>query len=196
MQKKLNYFYINYPNNPTGAVATDSFYDELIEFALKNNILIVQDAPYATLIFDQNYKSILQRPNAKKCAIELHSMSKSFNMTGWRLGFFCGAPWAVKALAYIKDNSDSGQFKAIQEAACEGIADIYLAKEISDHYKKRLEKMVNVLKSIGFNVHMPKGTFYLYVNAPVGAENVIFQNAEEAALYLIENYGISTVPLG
>lgn len=192
--KKAKLFYINYPNNPTGAVATDSFYDELIEFALKNNILIVQDAPYATLVFDQNYKSILQRPNAKKCAIELHSMSKSFNMTGWRLGFFCGAPWAVKALAYIKDNSDSGQFKAIQEAASEGIADIHLAKEISDHYKKRLEKMVNVLKSIGFNAHMPKGTFYLYVNAPLGAGNVIFQNAEEAALFLIENYGISTVP--
>ena len=192
--KKAKLFYINYPNNPTGAVANDKFYDELIEFALKYNILIVQDAPYATLVFNQDYKSILQRPNARKCAIELHSMSKSFNMTGWRLGFFCGAPWAVKALAYIKDNSDSGQFKAIQEAAAKGIADMQLAKEISDHYKKRLESMVNVLKSVGFNANMPKGSFYLYVKAPKGADNIIFKNAEDAALFLIENFGISTVP--
>lgn len=192
--KKAKLFYINYPNNPTGAVANDKFYDDLIEFALKYNILIVQDAPYATLVFDQDYKSILQRPHARKCAIELHSMSKSFNMTGWRLGFFCGASWAVKALAYIKDNSDSGQFKAIQEAAAKGIADMQLAKEISDHYKKRLESMVNVLKSVGFNASMPKGSFYLYVKAPKGADNIIFKNAEDAALFLIENFGISTVP--
>tara|TARA_B100000927_G_C16445442_1_gene461551 strand:+ start:349 stop:1569 length:1221 start_codon:yes stop_codon:yes gene_type:complete len=191
---KAKLFYINYPNNPTGAVATDEFFDEIIEFAIKYNILIVQDAPYATLVFNENYKSILQRPNAKKCVLELHSMSKSFNMTGWRIGFFCGAPWAVKALAYIKDNSDSGQFKAIQEAASIGISNMNLAKEISFHYKNRLDKMVKILKSVGFNAHMPKGTFYLYVKAPVGANGNRFNNAEEAALYLIENYGISTVP--
>ena len=84
-------------------------------------------------------------------------------MTGWRIGFFCGAPWAVKALAYIKDNSDSGQFKAIQEAASIGISNMDLAKEISFHYKNRLDKMVKILKSVGFSAHMPKGTFYLYV---------------------------------
>ena len=115
-------------------------------------------------------------------------------MTGWRIGFFCGAPWAVKALAYIKDNSDSGQFKAIQEAASIGISNMDLAKEISFHYKNRLDKMVKILKSVGFSAHMPKGTFYLYVKAPAGANGNSFNNAEEAALYLIENHGISTVP--
>jgi LL-diaminopimelate aminotransferase len=187
-------FYINYPNNPTGAVATDEFYDELIAFAQKHNILIVQDAPYATLVYDSPRKSILQRPGAKECALELHSMSKAYNMTGWRLAFFCGAAWAVDALAMIKDNCDSGQFKAIQHAACAGIADKSLAEEIRDHYEKRLHRMVELLQEAGFDAKMPGGTFYLYVKAPKGAGDVIFSNAEEASLYLIENFGISTVP--
>jgi LL-diaminopimelate aminotransferase len=187
-------FYINYPNNPTGAVATDAFYDELIAFAQKHNILIVQDAPYATLVYGAERKSILQRPGAKECVIELHSMSKAYNMTGWRLAFFCGAAWAVDALATIKDNCDSGQFKAIQHAACAGIADESLAEEIRDHYEKRLIRMVEVLKGAGFDAKMPGGTFYLYVKAPKGAGGVTFANAEEASLYLIEKFGISTVP--
>ncbi len=187
-------FYINYPNNPTGAVATDGFYDELIAFAKKHNILIVQDAPYATLVYDGTRKSILQRPGARECAIELHSMSKAYNMTGWRLAFFCGAEWAVNALATIKDNCDSGQFKAIQHAACAGIADESLAEGIRAHYEKRLRRMVEVLKGAGFDVRMPGGTFYLYIKAPKGAGDVEFANAEEASLYLIENSGISTVP--
>lgn len=187
-------FYINYPNNPTGAVATDAFYDELIAFALKHHILIVQDAPYATLVYDGPRRSILQRPDAKKCSIELHSMSKAYNMTGWRLAFFCGAEWAVHALATIKDNCDSGQFKAIQKAACAGIADESLAEGIRSHYEKRLRKMVEILRNAGFDARMPGGTFYLYVKAPKGAGDVIFSNAEEASLYLIETVGISTVP--
>jgi len=187
-------FYINYPNNPTGAVATVEFYDELIAFAKKHNILIVQDAPYATLVYGGDRISILQRPGAKECCLELHSMSKAYNMTGWRIAFFCGAPWAVDALANIKDNCDSGQFKAIQHAACAGIADASLAEGIRDHYEKRLRRMVEVLQEAGFNATMPGGTFFLYTNAPKGAGDVEFANAEEASLYLIENQGISTVP--
>ncbi|MEN8255334.1 MAG: LL-diaminopimelate aminotransferase [Verrucomicrobiota bacterium] len=187
-------FYINYPNNPTGAVATDGFYDELIAFAKKHNILIVQDAPYATLVYDGKRTSILQRPGAKECCIELHSMSKAYNMTGWRLAFFCGAEWAVDALATIKDNCDSGQFAAIQKAACAGIADESLAEGICTHYERRLRKMVEILKGAGFDARMPGGTFYLYVKAPKGAGDTTFANAEEASLYLIENHGISTVP--
>ncbi len=187
-------FYINYPNNPTGAVATDEFYDELIAFAKKHNILIVQDAPYATLVYNGKRTSILQRPGAKECCIELHSMSKAYNMTGWRIAFFCGAEWAVNALANIKDNCDSGQFKAIQKAACAGIADESLAEGIRSHYEKRLRRMVEVLREVGFDAQMPGGTFFLYTNAPKGAGDVDFANGEEASLYLIENVGISTVP--
>ncbi len=187
-------FYINYPNNPTGAVATDEFYDELIAFAKKYNILIVQDAPYATLVYDGKRTSILQRPGAKDCALELHSMSKAYNMTGWRLAFFCGASWAVDALANIKDNCDSGQFKAIQKAACVGIADESLAEGIRVHNETRLRRMVEVLREVGFDAKMPGGTFFLYIKAPRGAGEVTFENGEEASLYLIENFGISTVP--
>ena len=121
-------------------------------------------------------------------------MSKAYNMTGWRLAFFCGASWAVDALATIKDNCDSGQFIAIQKAACAGIADERLAEEIRAHYEQRLRNMVEILKGAGFDARMPGGTFYLYVKAPVGAGDTTFANAEEASLYLIENYGISTVP--
>ncbi len=187
-------FYINYPNNPTGAVATDAFFDELIAFAKKHNILIVQDAPYATLVYGGKRISILQRPGAKDCCIELHSMSKAYNMTGWRIAFFCGATWAVEALATIKDNCDSGQFKAIQKAACAGIADESLAEGIRAHYEKRLRRIVGVLTDAGFDAKMPGGTFFLYTKAPKGAGEVVFANAEEASLYLIENVGISTVP--
>ncbi len=187
-------FYINYPNSPTGAVATPEFYDELIAFAQKHNILIVQDAPYSTLVYDGERTSLLQRPGAKECCLELHSMSKAYNMTGWRIAFFCGAPWAVEALATVKDNCDSGQFKAIQLAACAGIADDSLAEGVRVHYETRLRKMVKVLKGAGFDAKMPGGTFYLYVKAPKGAGDVIFANAEEVSLYLIENLGISTVP--
>lgn len=187
-------FYINYPNNPTGAVATDEFYDELVAFAKAHNILIVQDAPYATLVYDGERKSILQRPGAKECCIELHSMSKAYNMTGWRLAFFCGAEWAVNALATIKDNCDSGQFQAIQKAACAGIADESLAEEIRVHYEQRLRRMVEILLDAGFDARMPGGTFYLYVKAPKGAGDIEFASAEEASLYLIETVGISTVP--
>ena len=102
-------------------------------------------------------------------------MSKSFNMTGWRLGFFCGAEWAVNALAHIKDNCDSGQFKAIQEASAAVISDLNTAKNISYHYETRLKKMVQVLKKVGFNATMPSGTFYLYVKAPLGAGNIFIR---------------------
>jgi LL-diaminopimelate aminotransferase len=194
LAERCKLFYINYPNNPTGAVATDAFYDELIAFAKKYSILIVQDAPYATLIYDSKRTSILQRPGAMDCAIELHSMSKAYNMTGWRLAFFCGAEWAVNALATIKDNCDSGQFKAIQKAACAGIADESLAEGIRVHYETRLRRIVEVLCEVGFDAKMPGGTFFLYTKAPKGAGDIEFATGEEASLYLIENVGISTVP--
>ena len=137
-------FYVNYPNNPTGAAATEDFFDELIAFADRHNILIVQDAAYATLVYGRPRLSILSRPGGKQTAIELHSMSKSYNMTGWRLGFVAGGAPAVKAVATVKDNIDSGQFKAIQVAACAGIADLRLSEKIRAHYQRRLRKLVKV----------------------------------------------------
>ena len=158
--KRAKLFYVNYPNNPTGAAPTEAFFDELIAFAKRHNILIVQDAAYATLIYGKHRFSILSRPGGKDVAIELHSMSKSDNMTGWRLGFVAGSSRVVQAFAEVKDNCDSGQFKAIQLAACAGIADVRLSEEIREHYRRRLEKLVKVLKKAGFDAHMPGGTFF------------------------------------
>ncbi|MEI6166796.1 MAG: LL-diaminopimelate aminotransferase [bacterium] len=186
-------FYVNYPNNPTGAAPTEELFDQLIAFAQKHNILIVQDAAYATLVYGQPL-SILSRPGGKDVAIELHSMSKSYNMTGWRLGFVAGAARIVQAYAEVKDNVDSGQFKAIQLAACAGIADRKLADKIKKHYERRLKKIVKVLKAVGFKAKMPGGTFYLYVPAPKGAGVQTFLTAEDASQYLIRECSISTVP--
>jgi len=192
--KRARLFYVNYPNNPTGAPPSEAFFDRLIEYASKRNILIVQDAAYATLVYDRPGLSILSRPGGRETAIELHSMSKSYNMTGWRLGFVAGSAPAVRAFAEVKDNTDSGQFKAIQVAACAGIADKSLSEAIRRHYETRLRRMVSALRQAGFDARMPGGTFYLYVPAPVAAADAAFATAEDASQYLIRNQLISTVP--
>ena len=192
--KRAKLFYVNYPNNPTGAAPSEDFFDRLIAFAQRHDILIVQDAAYATLVYDRTPLSILGRPGGKETAIELHSMSKSYNMTGWRLGFVAGSERVVRAYAEVKDNIDSGQFKAIQVAACAGVADRQLSDSIRDHYQARLRKIVHVLHDAGFDATMPGGTFYLYVKAPGGAGNKVFKNAEEASQHLIRECLISTVP--
>ncbi|MEI7435445.1 MAG: LL-diaminopimelate aminotransferase [bacterium] len=192
--RRAKLFYVNYPNNPTGAAPSEEFFDRLIAFAQTYNLLIVQDAAYATLVYGRAPLSILSRPGGRECAIELHSMSKSYNMTGWRLGFVAGPARIVQAFAEIKDNLDSGQFKAIQMAACAGIANRKLADQIRAHYQRRLKKIVAALKRVGFKVRMPGGTFYLYLPAPKAAGLVEFKTAEEASQYLIRECSISTVP--
>lgn len=191
-QAKL--FYINFPNNPTGATPTPAFYDALITLAKKHHFLIVQDAAYATLVYGDRNPSILSRPGGVDVAVELHSMSKSYNMTGWRLGFVAGHPGAVNAFATVKDNCDSGQFKAIQLAACAGIADKALADSIREHYRGRLEKLVKVLRNAGFDAAMPGGTFFMYTQAPKAGGGKEFKNAEDASQYLIREQSVSTVP--
>ncbi|MCE9615985.1 MAG: LL-diaminopimelate aminotransferase [Lentisphaerae bacterium] len=192
--RRAKLFYVNYPNNPTGAPPSEAFFDALIAFAKRHNILIVQDAAYATLVFGRSGLSIMSRPGGKDVAVELHSMSKSYNMTGWRLGFVCGSARAVKAYAEVKDNIDSGQFKAIQVAACAGIADRALADSIRAHYEQRMRRLVETLRAAGANASMPGGTFYLYVAAPRGAGDRTFANAEEASQFLIREQLVSTVP--
>ncbi|HRZ11125.1 MAG TPA: LL-diaminopimelate aminotransferase [Kiritimatiellia bacterium] len=192
--KRAKLLYVNYPNNPTGTAATEAFFDELIAFAAKHNILVVQDAAYATLIYGRPRLSILGRPGGREVAVELHSMSKSYNMTGWRLGFVAGAAGAVKAFAEVKDNTDSGQFKAIQHAACAGIADRQLSEAIRAHYEKRLKLLVAALRRAGFDAEMPGGTFYLYVPAPKAGGKLGFKTAEDASQYLLREHSVSTVP--
>jgi LL-diaminopimelate aminotransferase len=189
---------INYPNNPTGASATRAFFEKAIAFAKENDIVLVQDAAYASLIFEGQPLSILQVPGGKDVAVELHSLSKSYNMTGWRIGWVCGNPLVVKAFSDVKDNCDSGQFLAIQKAAAVGLDNPQITEEISAKYSRRMDLLVEALSASGFAVKKPKGSFFLYTAIPTSAEKdgqkIAFKSAEEFSQFLIKELLISTVP--
>ncbi len=137
---------LNYPNSPTGAVATRDFYRQVIDFAHTNKVVVVQDAAHILLSYDSEPLSFLQVEGAKDVGVEIHSMSKGFNMIGWRMGFVAGHPTIVRAFADIKDNSDSGQFMAIQLAAKTALDHPELSVLIRAKYKRRLEKLVAALR--------------------------------------------------
>lgn len=190
---------LNYPNNPTGASATREFFEKAIAFAKKNEIIIIQDAAYAALIFEGEPLSILQVPGGKDVAVELHSLSKGFNMTGWRIGFVVGNPLVVAAYAHVKDNSDSGQFLAIQKAGETALSNPWITEEISQKYSRRMENLVAALKASGFSAKKPAGSFFLYVRAPKSArsesgELIEFSTGEDFSQWLIRNELVSTVP--
>ena len=194
--KRAKLLYLNYPNNPTGASATEEFFAKAIDFARKNNILIVSDAAYAPLNFSGKPLSILSLPGGKDVAIELHSMSKGFNMTGWRLSWVCGNELAIKVFASVKDNADSGQFAAIQKAAVAALQNqSHITPMICEKYERRLKSMTETLQKIGFPAEMPKGSFYLYVKAPKGIEGgESFASGEDFSQWLIREKLISSVP--
>ncbi|MCH8473882.1 MAG: LL-diaminopimelate aminotransferase [Opitutales bacterium] len=196
--EKAKILVLNYPNNPTGASATQEFFEQAIRFAKENNLIIIQDAAYASLIFEGRPLSILQVPGGKDVAVELHSLSKSYNMTGWRIGFVCGNPLVVKAYGDMKDNSDSGQFLAIQKAAAKALDNPSITEEISAKYSRRMDLLVKALKASGFSAKKPKGSFFLYVKAPKAArqseESWTFKTGEDFSQWLITNELISTVP--
>ena len=189
---------VNYPNNPTGASATIKFFEELVSFAKQNDLIVIQDAAYSALIFEGEPLSFLQVPGAKDVGVELHSHSKGFNMTGWRIGFVVGNPLIVKAYATVKDNSDSGQFLAIQEAAIAALENPWITEKIANKYSRRMDLLVEALNSIGFKATKPKGSFFLYTRAPVSVKfngnRTEFANGEDFSQWLIRNELISTVP--
>ncbi len=186
---------LNYPNSPTGQVATREFFARVVEFARRHELIVVHDAAHAVLTYRGAPLSFLAIPGAKDVGIELHSMSKGFDMIGWRLGWFCGHPRLVQALADVKDNSDSGQFIAIQKAAIAALDDPEVPARIRAKYQRRLEKLVAMLQRCGFSCQMPGGTYFLYAPAPRGtADGHTFPTAEAASQYLIHEHSIVTVP--
>ncbi|MFU8847134.1 MAG: LL-diaminopimelate aminotransferase [Opitutales bacterium] len=198
VRAKAKILVLNYPNNPTGASATIEFFEKAVAFAKANELIIVQDAAYASLIFEGTPLSIFQVPGAKDVAIELHSLSKSFNMTGWRIGFVVGNPLIVKAYGDMKDNSDSGQFLAIQKAGAAALANPQITEEIAAKYSRRMDLLVDALNKNGFSAQKPKGSFFLYVAAPksatINGETSSFASGEDFSQWLISNELISTVP--
>lgn len=195
---KAKIMVLNYPNNPTGASATIDFFEKAVKFAKANNLIIVQDAAYASLIFEGAPLSIFQVSGAKDVAIELHSLSKSYNMTGWRIGFVVGNPLIVKAYADMKDNSDSGQFLAIQKAASVALGNPDITESIAAKYSRRMDLLVEALNESGFEATKPKGSFFLYVAAPksatVDGKTIAFDSGEAFSQWLIKEELISTVP--
>lgn len=189
---------INYPNNPTGASATPEFFAQTIEFARSNNLIVLHDAAYTALVFDGRPLSILSIPGAKDVAVELHSLSKGFNMTGWRIGFVAGNPLIVQAYANVKDNSDSGQFLAVQKAAEAALHRPWITEQIAAKYSRRMDLLVAALRASGFQTSKPKGSFFLYVPCPKAARSsdttVEFAKAENFSEWLIRQELISTVP--
>lgn len=188
--KRAKLMFLNYPNNPTGAVADLEFYQKAVDFAKKYDILICNDQAYSEMTYD-NYiaPSILEIEGAKDCAIEFYSHSKSYNMTGWRIGFACGNKEAIKALGTIKNNIDSGVFKAIQEAGIEAYntpkSEI---EKLNKIYQKRRNIVENALKELGWNIKPTKGTFYLWLPTPNDMPSADFCEM------LIERTGVVVVP--
>ena len=194
VKAKAKLLVINYPNSPTGAVATLDFYKRVIDFAHRNQVIVVQDAAHILLSYGDAPLSFLQVPGAKEVGVEVHSMSKGFNMIGWRLGFVAGHAKIVQAYADVKDNSDSGQFMATQHAAAAALRDPAIPLAIRTKYERRLKKLVAALKETGFQCSMPGGTYFLYTNAPKKAGERILENAEEASRYLIHEQSVCCVP--
>jgi LL-diaminopimelate aminotransferase len=193
--KRAKIMCLNYPNSPSGATVGYKFFEKVVAFAKKHNIIIVHDAAHIVLNYNEKPLSFLEVDGAKEVGIETHSMSKGFNMIGWRLGFIAGNEKIVKAVAEIKDNSDSGQFIAIQKAAIQALNTDSIGKKIREKYRTRLQKLVKILSEVGLEASMPGGTYFLYVRVPKGIKNgAQFNNALDMAQFILENDGIVVVP--
>jgi LL-diaminopimelate aminotransferase len=201
VRAKAKLLVLCYPNSPTGRTAPPEFYEKAIAFAKKHDIVIIQDAAHGILSYDRKPNSFLEIPGARDVGVEVHSMSKAFDMIGWRVGWVCGHERIVSAYGNVKDNFDSGQFIAIQKAAIAGLDDASIPVHTRTKYERRLKKLVATLQRCGFKCKMPGGTYFLYAPSPksfangaAGGGPVNFENAEAASQYLITEQSICTVP--
>jgi len=176
--KKSKLIFLNYPNNPTGAVANIEYFKEVLEFAKKYDILICHDMAYSEMTYDGYVApSFLEIEGAKEHCIEFFSHSKTYNMTGWRMGWAAGGSKLINALGIIKNNIDSGAFKAVQRAGIEAFNSPQSELDsLNALYKKRRDFMVQGLKELGWDIETPKATFYIWLPTPKGMGSVEFAN--------------------
>jgi len=188
--KKAKLMFLNYPNNPTSATAGAGFYKEAINLAKKYNIIICHDAAYSEVYYDNERPiSFLEIEGAKDVGIEFHSLSKTYNMTGWRIGFAAGNKDVIAGLGKIKSNLDSGVFQAIQEAAIAAFnTDDSILSDIRKTYQDRRDALYNGLKSLGFHLIKPKATFYLWAKVPSGFDSSSF------VAHLLNKAGVLATP--
>jgi LL-diaminopimelate aminotransferase len=188
--QRAKLMFINYPNNPTAAVANKDFFEKVVRFAKKYDILVCHDFAYSEMTFD-GYKtsSFLEIEGAKDVGIEFHSLSKTYNMTGWRLGFAVGNKDAISALSIIKTNIDSGAFKAIQEAGVEALTGPQdNIEKMNEIYTRRRDVIINGLNKLGWNLKPTKATFYIWIPTLKNINSVDFANL------LLEKTGIIVTP--
>jgi LL-diaminopimelate aminotransferase len=180
--------FLNYPHNPTGATATSEFFAEAVAFAREYDILICHDCAYSEVTYD-GYRapSILQTPGAREVAIEMHSLSKTFNMTGWRVGFAAGNPDAIKTLNRLKGNVDSKQFMAVSRAAAWAM--LHVNNDCTlEIYRRRRDILVEGLQALGCPVEKPQAAFYVWVPVPTGYTSMSFASA------LLQDAGVLAIP--
>jgi LL-diaminopimelate aminotransferase len=187
---KAKLMWLNYPNNPTGAIADLDFFDKAVHFAQQHGLAICHDAPYTEIAFD-GYRapSFMQMPGAKNIGVEFHSLSKTYHMTGWRIGMVVGNADMVNALFKVKSNLDSGVAQAIQHAAVEALRGSQ--EHIARHnaiFQGRRDKLVKVLNEVGLRARMPKATFYVWAKIPPGFTSIDF------AKKLLDEIGIAVTP--
>lgn len=188
--ERAKIMFLGYPNNPTGACAPDEYLDRAIAFCLEHDLLLAYDNAYVDICFD-GYRapSILERPRAKECCIEFFSLSKSYNMTGWRIAFACGNPQAVAALGTVKNNLDSGQFTAVQDAAIAALTGSQdCVAEMCALYQRRRDLVVDALRAIGLACEAPKATIYVWARVPEG------ETSESFATRLLEQAHVIVTP--
>jgi LL-diaminopimelate aminotransferase len=174
--RRSKMMWLNYPNNPTAATVDRAFFEEAVAYCLKHEIILAHDVAYSEIAYD-GYRapSVLEVPGGMECAIEFHSLSKTYSMTGWRVGFAVGNAQLIKALGLVKTNMDSGVFQAVQEAAITAMdAGDDAVREYCAIYRQRRDMMVGLLHKLGLPCEVPRATFYLWAQVPSGYTSVSF----------------------
>jgi LL-diaminopimelate aminotransferase len=197
--RRAKLLFLNYPNNPTSATADESFFAQALEFARKHSLLIAQDAAYSEITFD-NFRapSILQVAGAKDLAVEFYSLSKTYNMTGWRIGWACGNRDIIAALSQVKANIDSGIFQAIQIAAiCALETGPGHLRSLNRLYQERRDLFCHGLDALGWKVNRPKATFYIWTRLPKGhSDSIRFAQALLDKADVVVTPGVGFGPCG
>ncbi len=174
--EKAKVLYLNYPNNPTGATCTLDFFREAIEFCRQNNLILLSDLAYSEMAYDGYCPpSVFEVEGARDLAVEFHSLSKTYNMTGWRAGWACGNKSLIAGLAKVKSNLDSGIFSAVQLAACAALeSDNSHIRKMQNIYQERRDCLVKGLNELGLSAGSPQATFYIWVKIPRGRRSIEF----------------------
>jgi len=188
--QRARLMWLNYPNNPTAAVADRDFLERAVAFCRRHDIILCHDAPYSEIAFD-GYRplTLFEIPGAKEIGLEFHSLSKTFNMTGWRIGWVCGRADLVGLIGQLKTNIDSGIFQAVQWAAIEALnGGDQETRAACDAYARRHRLVADTLNDIGWNIKPPRATFYVWAPVPRGYDSIGF------AAHVLDEVGVNLTP--